>query len=91
MGNCQASSSTPTPASAPIPYHRPNQGQYYYPSRPEMCYGQAPTPQNRKPTPPAVMDCNEAAERYGGFVISEYGSNLKKPTQGWVPYTSTTY
>lgn len=75
--------SRPSPASIPA-YCHPNQGQYDQASYPH--------PQNRNPTPAAVMDCDKAAERYGGLVISEHGK-LKKPPlpQGWMPYTRTSY
>ena len=92
MGNSQTfCASTPAPIQ-PV-YYRPNLGLYNYPSQPNIGYhygtqAPTPTPQSRnKTTLPAVMDCNEA-ERYGGFVLSGNGSNLKKPSpQGWVPYT----
>ncbi|PON61943.1 hypothetical protein PanWU01x14_141450 [Parasponia andersonii] len=94
MGNSQTHSA---PAPTPAPYYHPNnQGQYYYPPQTNMgyhYYGQAPTPppQNRNPSQAAAMNCDEVAERYGGLVISEYGSNLKKPSQGWVSYNRTNY
>ncbi|KAM6545071.1 hypothetical protein CsatB_025807 [Cannabis sativa] len=82
MGNCQASRSADNEAHIPAAYNK------YSTSQPNMGYGyntstakQAPTtpPRNhRKPAVfPAVMDCNEAAQRYGGVVISEYGGKRK--------------
>ena len=71
MGNQVPRSSPPPLRATPIPPYYPPQGQYY--PQPNMVY-QAPNPKRRP-----VMDCNEAAQRYGGFVVSEYGSNLKKP------------
>ncbi|KAM6545068.1 hypothetical protein CsatB_025804 [Cannabis sativa] len=51
------------------------------------------------PTGPGVIDCNQAAQRYGGYVVSEYGggrsgnngeqnglTKKQAAAQGYVPY-----
>lgn len=83
MGNSRSAPAAPNnniPAPSPA-HHR--QGQYYYPSQPNNM-GYEATPPKKKP---AVMDCNEAAERYGGYVVAEYGGR-KKPLQGREPYSN---
>ncbi|PON93238.1 hypothetical protein TorRG33x02_111440 [Trema orientale] len=83
MGNrfsrTSSSAAVPYPATYDLTLY---EGHYYYPSPPNKGYSYgseapapSPPPQNRRPLalpPPAVMNCDVAAERYGGFVISEY-------------------
>ncbi|GMN32821.1 hypothetical protein TIFTF001_041793 [Ficus carica] len=51
------------------------EGQYLS-SKPNMGHGEAP-PQKNKPS--NIIDCDEAAERFGGIVIVEHHGYPKKP------------
>ncbi|PON61942.1 hypothetical protein PanWU01x14_141440 [Parasponia andersonii] len=65
------------PSSIPAGNQYPTQGQYYHPSRSTMG--------DPKKNPGGVIDCNKAAELYGGYVVSEHGGYRRKPPQGLVP------
>lgn len=54
------------------------EGQYLSP-KPNMGHVEAPPEKNK---PSNVIDCNKAAERFGGVVIAEHGTYPKKISQG---------
>ncbi|GMN62371.1 hypothetical protein TIFTF001_031462 [Ficus carica] len=83
MGNSQPTRShVPAPAPIPAHVHRPAQGQYLYPQANMGC--ESP-PQKKKHD--AVIDCNKAAEMYGGYVITEHGgNNYPRKPQAWARY-----
>ena len=87
MGNRNSQASRPSTTTTSPPaynYQYPtSQGHHLYP-QPNMGSYAYDAPQKIIWKPPGVMDCNEAAERYGGFVISEYyGGNYPRKSQGF--------
>ena len=78
MGNSRSSSAPIIPVNPFATQEKPNYPSHHSATQEKYNYASQP-----------IMNCDEVAKRYGGYVVTEHGgNNRRKPPRGSVPYNS---